>query len=153
MTGDKNIIESWYGFVGELWNGGHPVVAIVTAAIPVIFLGSILSLIITLPRAIAPFELSLVGLNLEDDAIRQDAEELYADLQHAGIEVLFDDRDEPPGVKFKDSDLIGMPLRVVISKRSLANGGLEVKVRREKEARTVPVADGVGEVQRLLADL
>lgn len=108
---------------------------------------------ITLPKAIAPFEVSLVGLNLEDPDIRRDAEQLYEDLQKAGIEVLFDDRDAPPGVKFKDSDLIGMPLRIVISKRSLQNGGLEVKVRREDEARTVAVADGVSEAQRLLADL
>ncbi len=105
---------------------------------------------ITLPRAIAPYEVSLIGLNLEDDEIRQQAEKLYSDLRAEGIDVLFDDRDEKPGVKFKDADLIGIPLRVVISKRSLANGGLEVKARREKDAKTIAVEDGVSEVQRLL---
>ncbi len=108
---------------------------------------------IALPRAIAPYEVVLVGLNLEDSEISQQAEKLYADLKDAGLDVLFDDRDEKPGVKFKDADLIGMPLRVVISKRSLQNGGLEVKARREKDAQTVPVADGVKTVQRLLEGL
>lgn len=108
---------------------------------------------ITLPRAIAPYEVYLAGLNLEDDAIRQAAEKLYADLQAAGVDVLFDDRDGPPGMKFKDADLIGLPLRVVISKRSLNSGGLEVKARREKDAATVSVEDGVKEVLRMLEGL
>lgn len=108
---------------------------------------------ITLPRGIAPYEVYLAGLNLEDNEIRQKAEKLYSDLQAAGIEVLFDDRDGPPGVKFKDADLIGLPLRVVISKRSLGSGGLEFKVRREKDARTVAVEDGVEEVKRVLERL
>lgn len=108
---------------------------------------------ITLPRAIAPYEVVLVGLNLDDDEISQQAEKLYTDLKAVGLDVLFDDRDEKPGVKFKDADLIGIPLRVVISKRSLQNGGLEVKARREKDAQTVAVEDGVKEVLRLLERL
>ncbi len=108
---------------------------------------------ITLPKGIAPYEVYLAGLNLQENDIREKAEKLYSDLQAAGIEVLFDDRDEPPGVKFKDADLIGLPLRVVISKRSLQNGGLEVKVRREKDASIVAVEDGVKQVSRLLEGL
>ena len=107
----------------------------------------------TLPRAIAPYEVYLAGLNLEDDEIRPVAEKLYEDLQTAGVEVLFDDRDGPPGMKFKDADLIGLPLRVVISRRSLQSGGLEVKVRREKDAVTVAVEGAVKEIQRLLEAL
>lgn len=108
---------------------------------------------ITLPRAIAPYEVYLAGLNLEENDIRQKAEKLYSDLQAAGVEVLFDDRDGPPGMKFKDADLIGLPLRVVISRRSLSNGGLEVKERRDKDAKTVAVENGVEEVKRLLEGL
>ena len=108
---------------------------------------------ITLPRGISPYEVYLAGLNLEDNDIRQQAEKLYSDLQAAGIEVLFDDRDGPPGVKFKDADLIGLPVRVVISRRSLGKGGLEVKARREKDAQTVAVEDGVEVVKGLLESL
>lgn len=108
---------------------------------------------ITLPPAIAPYEVVLVGLNLDDNDIQQQAEKLYSDLKAAGVDVLFDDRDEKPGVKFKDADLIGIPLRVVISRRSLQNGGLEVKARKEKDARTIAVGDGVKEVQKQLATL
>ncbi len=108
---------------------------------------------ITLPRAIAPYEVVLVGLNLDDNEIGQQAEKLYSEMKSAGLDVLFDDRDEKPGVKFKDADLIGIPLRVVISKRSLQNGGLEVKARLEKDAQTVAVADAVKTVEKLLKQL
>ena len=108
---------------------------------------------IMLPRAIAPYEVYLAGLNLEDEEVRQKAEQLYADLQAAGIEVLFDDRDEAPGVKFKDADLIGLPLRIVISKRSLQKGGVEVKPRRVKEFASVPVEEAVAEAQKQLAGM
>jgi prolyl-tRNA synthetase len=106
-----------------------------------------------LPRAIAPYEVYLAALNLEDEDIRGQAEKLYARMQAAGIDVLFDDRNEPPGVKFKDADLIGLPLRVVISKRSLQNGGVEVKPRREKNFEVVVVENVVSEVQRQLTGL
>jgi prolyl-tRNA synthetase len=106
-----------------------------------------------LPKAIAPYEVYFAGLNLEDEDIRQKAETLYADMQAAGIDVLFDDRDAPPGIKFKDADLIGLPLRVVISKRSLDKGGVEVKLRNSKEFQSVPVAGALAEVKRLLAGL
>jgi prolyl-tRNA synthetase len=108
---------------------------------------------IMLPRAIAPYEVYLAGLNLEDEEVRGKAEKLYADLQAAGIEVLFDDRDEAPGVKFKDADLTGLPLRIVISKRSLQKGGVEVKQRRVKEFASVPVEEAVSEAQRQLAGM
>jgi prolyl-tRNA synthetase len=108
---------------------------------------------IIMSREIAPYDVYLAGLNLEDDDVRGPAEKLYADLQAAGVEVLFDDRGDPPGVKFKDADLIGLPLRVVISRRSLKNGGLEVKARRDKDAVTVPVENAVAEITRMLESL
>ena len=108
---------------------------------------------IIMPREISPYDVYLAGLNLEDDEVRGPAEKLYADLQAAGVEVLFDDRGDPPGVKFKDADLIGLPLRVVISRRSLKNGGLEVKARRDKDAVTVPVEGAVAEITRMLESL
>ncbi len=93
------------------------------------------------PMSIAPYAVSLIGLDLDKDETRQVAEKLYAAMQEAKIEVLFDDRDERAGVKFNDADLIGFPIRVVISKRSLKNGGVEMKLRTQKESRVVPLAD------------
>ena len=70
-----------------------------------------------LPRAIAPYEVYLAGLNTNDDTVVAAAEKFYDELTAAGVEVLFDDREEPPGVKFNDADLIGLPLQVVVSAR------------------------------------
>jgi len=103
-----------------------------------------------LPRAIAPYDIYLAGLNLEDTDIFGKAEMLYESLQDAGFEVLFDDRDAPPGVKFKDADLMGIPVRVVISSRSMGNGGVEVKARAEKDSEIVAETDVVEAVRKLL---
>jgi prolyl-tRNA synthetase len=103
-----------------------------------------------LPAAIAPYEVYLAGLNLNDDDISGKAEQLYEVLQDAGYDVLFDDRDIPPGVKFKDADLIGVPVRVVISSRSLDNGGVEVKARTEKNGEIVAESDVIAAVKKLL---
>jgi len=86
------------------------------------------------PAAVAPFDVHLVSLARQaDDEVGQQAEALYRQLQQAGLEVLFDDRKESPGVKFADADLIGLPWRVTVSARSLKNGGVEVKKRSEAE--------------------
>ncbi|MGE3796598.1 MAG: His/Gly/Thr/Pro-type tRNA ligase C-terminal domain-containing protein, partial [Thermomicrobiales bacterium] len=76
---------------------------------------------------------------------------LVADLTAAGIEVLYDDRDERPGVKFNDADLIGNPLRVAVSSRNLARGQIEIKRRTASEAEFVPQGDAVAEIQSRLA--
>ena len=102
-----------------------------------------------LPRAIAPYEIYLAGLNLNDPDIAYKAEMIYEALQDAGYEVLFDDRDIPPGVKFKDADLLGIPARVVISKRSLENGGVEVKSRTSKDSEIVYESDILESVKSL----
>ena len=103
-----------------------------------------------LPSAIAPYDIYLAGLNLEDAVISDKAEMLYESLQDAGFDVLFDDRDAPPGVKFKDADLMGIPVRVVISSRSMGNGGVEVKARAEKESEIVSEPDVIEAVRKLL---
>ena len=84
---------------------------------------------------------------MEKEENRQVAEQLYAHLNAAGIEVLYDDRAETAGVKFNDADLIGLPIRAVVSKRSLKNGGIELKLRLQKEGRIVPLADVVQVIQ------
>jgi len=103
-----------------------------------------------LPSAIAPYDIYLAGLNLEEADISGKAEMLYESLQDAGFDVLFDDRDAPPGVKFKDADLMGIPVRVVISSRSMGNGGVEVKARAEKESEIVSEPDVIEAVRKLL---
>lgn len=95
------------------------------------------------PFGIAPYQLALVGLDLDKGENGSIAEQLYRDLLAAGIEVLFDDRIESAGVKFNDADLLGLPLRAVMSKRSLKNGGIELKLRSQKESRIVPLAEAV----------
>src|SRR5712691_9146554 len=99
------------------------------------------------PFSIAPYHVALIGLDLDKPETSQAAEQLYADLLAAGVEVLFDDRAESAGVKFNDADLIGLPLRAVVSKRSLKNGGIELKLRSQQESRIVPLSDAVQVIQ------
>jgi prolyl-tRNA synthetase len=97
------------------------------------------------PMSIAPYQIHLVTLGT-DEAVISAAKHLYEKLGHAGVEVLWDDRDERPGVKFKDADLIGIPLRVTIGARGLATGTIECKARVEpdpKKAELIPLAEAV----------
>ncbi len=96
------------------------------------------------PLPIAPFQVIIVPVNWNDTQMRGTARELYQQLLGAGVEVLLDDRAERPGVKFKDADLIGIPLRVTVGKKSLARGAVEVKQRRESTSHEVPVAEAPG---------
>lgn len=92
------------------------------------------------PPAVAPFDVHLVSLAKQAaDEVGQQAEALYQQLQQAGLEVIFDDRKESPGVKFADADLIGIPWRITVSSRSLKSGGVEVKQRRAAEREVVPL--------------
>jgi len=99
------------------------------------------------PFSIAPYSVALLGLDLDKAETRQAADQLYADLIAAGVEVLYDDRLETAGVKFNDADLIGLPLRAVVSRRSLKNGGIELKLRSQKESRIVPPDEAVPVIQ------
>lgn len=101
------------------------------------------------PASVAPYHVHLLAL---PGGVPQ-AEALYADLQAQGVEVLYDDRDERAGVKFKDADLIGLPLRVTVSERSLKGGGAEVKQRSAKESVMVPLAEVPDRVRLVIGDL
>ncbi len=87
------------------------------------------------PASVAPYQLHLVSITAGDSAMVQKADELYDMLRKKGAQVLYDDRDESTGKKLNDADLIGIPVRVIISKKSLEKGGVEVKKRNEKEAK------------------
>ncbi len=100
------------------------------------------------PVAIAPFEAVVSPVRMGDAEQARTAEGIYSDLREAGFEVLLDDRDERPGVKFKDADLIGFPLRVVPGPRSLAKGCVELVDRVAGESVEVPLADLVAETRR-----
>ena len=88
------------------------------------------------PPSIAPFQIHLIALGRREEVVER-AEGLYADLRAYGYEVLYDDRDESAGVKFNDADLIGVPLRLTVSRRTLEREGVEVKLRCEAEARLI----------------
>ena len=108
-----------------------------------------------MPISVAPYEVVLVGL-LDNEEVVAEAEKLYADLQAAGIDVLFDDRGKKvarPGEKFSDADLIGIPIRLTISKRSLKNGGVELKLRSESEKEIVPLDQVVSKAVELKTEL
>ena len=95
------------------------------------------------PVPIAPFEVSLLSLQVSDPQVTAVAERLHDELQKAGVDVLFDDRDERPGVKFKDADLIGMPYRITVGKKGVAEGVVELKARRAPEVLKVKIEDVV----------
>ena len=90
---------------------------------------------------VAPFAAHLIGLNLEDPAVNAEAQNVYRQLQEAGIDVLFDDRPARAGEKFSDADLIGIPARVTISKRALEQHKLEFKLRREAQAHLLSLEE------------
>ena len=103
------------------------------------------------PLAIAPYEVILSALDVTDANTLAASEALYADLKAAKVDVLLDDRDQRPGVKFKDADLIGIPLRVNVGGKGLKEGVVELKWRNEKDATKVPVADAARVIQEHLA--
>jgi prolyl-tRNA synthetase len=97
---------------------------------------------IVFPMALAPFQVGLVPIDiLKNDEVRRHTDNVYRELKAAGIEVLLDDRDERPGVKFKDCDLLGLPLRVVVGAKALAQGAAEVRHRATGETVLVPLTE------------
>jgi prolyl-tRNA synthetase len=105
------------------------------------------------PLALAPFEIAVVSLNPADEAARREGDALYEALAGAGADVFYDDRDERPGVKFKDADLIGFPIRVNVGGRALKEGNVEIVIRRDKSVRPVPVAEAVEAVRKARQEL
>jgi prolyl-tRNA synthetase len=106
------------------------------------------------PLPLAPFEVLVISLNAAaDPAVACEAERVARELEAAGVEVLYDDRDERPGVKFKDADLIGIPIRATIGGKGLAGGTIEISLRRDRQKVPVPVADAVAKLLELRTQL
>ena len=105
---------------------------------------------IAFPAPIAPYQVHLVGLNLADEQVAEEAERLYQELQDQGIEVLFDDRtDQTAGVKLNDVDLLGLPVRLVVSPRNMKTGVVEFKQRLDETSSLVPTGEVVATLQAL----
>ncbi len=106
-----------------------------------------------LPAAIAPFEVEVVPLNSDKPDVVAEAERIHEELAAAGVDVLLDDRDARPGVKFNDADLIGIPLRVVVGERGLKEGNVEIRNRSDAKPTPVPAAEAVPRALAVLAEL
>jgi len=104
------------------------------------------------PLPIAPYHIYLCPLYLENPQVATTAENLYAELETQGLEVLFDNRKESPGIKFNDADLLGIPIRVTISPRTLEKDSVEIKRRSEKETELVPVEEIAKRLKELIRD-
>ena len=104
------------------------------------------------PFSIAPFQVLILPINYKDQAIQQVSDKLYEDLKNREIEVLFDDRDERPGVKFKDGDLIGIPLRVTIGAKGLAKGQIELRSRRDGKTEEIPLSSAVEKIYDIVTN-
>jgi prolyl-tRNA synthetase len=106
---------------------------------------------IIFPIPLAPFHCSVVALNpAKESGVLAEAEEIYFKLEKLGLEVLFDDRDERPGIKFKDNDLIGIPLRIVVGSKGLAEGKVELKIRKTGEVQLLPIEDAIVKVAEMV---
>jgi prolyl-tRNA synthetase len=103
------------------------------------------------PMPLAPFQVVVVPVNVTDERMRTTAERIHDELTGLGIDVLLDDREERPGVKFKDADLIGCPLRITVGPRALERAAVELKRRTEKQATEVPIAEVVARVAAMVA--
>jgi len=102
------------------------------------------------PLSVAPYQVHLCPLSLDKPAVAPTAERLYQELQKEGVEVLFDDRDDSPGIKFNDADLLGIPLRLTLSPRTLQSQSVEAKWRTEKETQLLPLENLAVQVNKLL---
>jgi prolyl-tRNA synthetase len=106
---------------------------------------------LTWPVQVAPAEVTVVLLSVQDEAARAVAEDIYRGLLAGGADALIDDRDERPGVKFKDAELTGIPLRVSVGARDLADGVVEITRRATGEKTRVPIGDAVAQVREILS--
>ena len=102
------------------------------------------------PMSLAPFPVLLLTVNVKDEGMRTIGDELYRQFAAVGVEVLYDDRDERAGVKFKDADLLGIPYRVTVGSRAIREGQVEIRNRRTREDTLVPIAETVPRLQALL---
>ncbi len=102
------------------------------------------------PLPIAPYHVYLCPLYREDTDVSEIAEKLYSELESEGIEVLFDDRQESPGVKFNDADLLGIPIRITVSPRTLDKASVEIKLRSEKDSVLIPLAEATTHINKII---
>ncbi len=107
---------------------------------------------ISWPMSIAPFQVMILTMNVKDAASMQASEKLYSELTHAGLDVLWDERDERPGFKFKDADLMGIPLQITVGEKSLATGNVEWKLRSGTEKVAVPVVEATNKIIAFVKD-
>jgi prolyl-tRNA synthetase len=105
------------------------------------------------PLPLAPYAVEVLNLNPDNPQVGAVAEGVYRQLLEHGVEVLYDDRDERSGVKFKDADLIGFPVRVVVGKKGVEQGQVELSLRRNGSRRTVAVGEACAAVRQTLATL
>ncbi len=105
---------------------------------------------IVLPAAIAPFEVIVLGLNNDKPEVVAEAKRIHDELAAAGVDVLLDDRDARPGVKFKDADLIGIPVRIVVGERGMKEGNVEIKRRTDAKPSAIAAGDAVATAMELL---
>src|SRR5438874_1256792 len=103
------------------------------------------------PPSVAPFDVHLIALPVTEPEVRTTAEKVVAELETTGLEVLYDDRDESAGVKFADADLIGIPLRMTVSKRNLKEGKVEIKGRSSADLELVPLSEVLARVRAIVA--
>lgn len=104
------------------------------------------------PKSIAPFSVLIIALDPREKDVMDTAEQIYNELTAAGVDVLFDDRDERAGFKFKDADLIGIPIRITVGRKALAEGVVEVKSRASAEVEKLAPAMAFDRIQALLAE-
>ncbi len=105
-------------------------------------------------RSIAPYDVHLIAVSMKSEAVANKAEQLYKELEESGIEVLYDDRvGTSPGFKFKDADLLGMPVQIIVGDKNLANGKVEIKIRKSGERILAEAGDVMKTVKSLLDDM
>jgi prolyl-tRNA synthetase len=103
------------------------------------------------PKALAPYEVVVIPTNMDRPAVVEAAQGFYAQLEQRGVEVLLDDREVTAGVKFADADLIGYPVQVVVGKRGIESGNVDLKARATGHREQVPRGDAVVAAERILA--
>mgnify|MGYP002682689234 FL=1 len=102
------------------------------------------------PIPLAPFTVIVTPVNIKESDVMKASEDIYRELLACGVESIMDDRDERAGVKFKDADLIGIPLRIVVGSKNLAQGRVELKIRRSGENRLYETGKIVDEVRKII---
>ena len=104
------------------------------------------------PLAISPFQVEVLPLNMKNESVKKAAEDIYQGLLKENIEVLIDDRDTSPGIKFKDADLIGIPYRIIIGEKGLKDGIVEFKERKTGKVEKIKVESAVGHVKKVVKE-